>query len=395
MKRLLLPMLFALTSTAAAQDWALVPLGTSVDILAIENTSFPEKIVVGRDGFVAQSSSGRTAWTPIDVGTSLDLLSVHQPSLGQLWVGGEAGVVRRKIGGSWEGRPIPSAEDFTIFTRSSGASWAVGSGGSIYRTTNGGTSWDLSHSAGVALHDGSGFIGSRAYVVGDDGTFLTTPDGGTTWNQYATGTDADLYSFTAGPTGGHLACGEGGTILRTTDSGETWTSIDSGTGATLYALSVSKQNANWMLCVGEGGTVLKSTNAGVDWCFLDTGHDADYHGVEMVTNSEYLVAGVGGLMVRSTTSGGDCLETVHIDDVAHPPALQLSIRPNPLRAGTVIEFTLDGTDARTVRVFDAAGRRVGSYPLTHGRASVSTTRMAPGVYFASAEGATRRFVVSP
>ncbi len=390
---------------AQAQDWTTVPLGTSSDIVAIENTSFSEKWIVGENGYAALSSGGRTVWNQVDVGTTTDLLSVHQPSAGQVWTGAQDGVVRRKIGSNWEGRNIPgTTEDFTLFSRSSGTSWAAGKDGSIYRTTDGGDNWELSYTAGAALRDGSGFIASTAYVVGDEGTILRTTNGGMSWSPLDTGTTADLYAFLeGGQSTGLMAVGEAGTIVRSLDNGATWELLSSGVVADLYALSSSKANTSWLVAVGAGGVIIKSTNGGLDWCRLVAGTNADLFGVEAATNSEYIVTGADGLLLRTTTGGGPCLDPAGIA----PPVLDGNLVlhgpfPHPIRSSSRLELRSDvGQDVR-VDLLDVTGRKLSTLLHEHLGAGevrvigVDGASLTPGVYFvrARADGwATSRSVV--
>lgn len=294
--------LFALP--ALASDWEEIALGTTADLLGL-NSSFAGVYVVGRGGFAALSDFTRTVWTPVNTGTASDLISVHQPSSGQVWVGASGGDVQILISGTWESRDIPSGQNFRLRSRSSGATWAIGSGGSIYSTLNLGQDWALKHTAAVQLHDGSGFVNSLAYFVGDDGTFLRTTNG-VDFIAKDTGTSADLYGAGDGPANWPYAVGAGGTIIRSTDGELTFDLLFSGTTQNLRAFSTSAQNANWMLAAGDDGTLLKSTDAGDSWCSLDTGSSADFNAVAMLTNSEYLVAGDGGVLLRTTTGGGTC-----------------------------------------------------------------------------------------
>jgi photosystem II stability/assembly factor-like uncharacterized protein len=80
--------------------------------------------------------------------------------------------------------------------------------------------------AGSASHVAAGPIG---WAVGDGGTILHTSDGGTTWTAQTSGTTnlLSLVEFTDANTG--WAVGVGGTILHTSNGGTTWTAQTSGT----------------------------------------------------------------------------------------------------------------------------------------------------------------------
>ncbi len=390
---------------ARAQDWTAVPLGTSVDLQAFDK-GFAEHYLVGDGGFVVRSDISQTIWTPVDVGTTADLLAVHQPSFGQVWTGGEAGTVRRLISGVWEGRNIPNAtENFVLFTRSSGTSYAVGTGGSIYRTLDGGTTW-MPQSSGTtnALHDGSGFIESLAYIVGDGGTILKTLNGGVLWVAKPSGTTADLYAYQEVANGAIVVAGEAGTILRSTDLGESWTPVASGTTATLYDVDTSGQSAFHVLAVGEGGTILRSTNAGVAWCPIDSETTADLFAADMIlSTTKWIVAGAGGYCAISTNAGGGCDQT-GVEIVENTAAFRLAGPwPQPITGAAHFECEVDRSQRLRADLIDVSGRRLQA--LLDAQLSAGDRRVIAfdagqfpaGVYFLRVEGAehalTRRIVV--
>ncbi len=104
---------------------------------------------------------------------------------------------------------------------------------------------------------------STVVAVGTSGTILRSSDGGETWTPQTSGTNRDLLavSFVDGNTG--TAVGEGGTIVRTTDGGETWTRQTSGT--TNFLRAVSFVDANTGTAVGDQGIILHTTDGGDTW----------------------------------------------------------------------------------------------------------------------------------
>jgi photosystem II stability/assembly factor-like uncharacterized protein len=389
-----------------AQDWTIIPTGTMADILAVENTAFAEKWIVGTGGFAAQSSLGRTVWTTVSVGTASDLHSVVQPSSGQVWVGAGQGTVRLKSGTEWLNRNIPNgAEDFILFSRNSGGAYAVGGAGGIHRTADGGLNWTAQSSGtSAALHGGSGFISSTAYVVGDAGTILKTTNGGMDWFPLPSGTSSDLHALIEAPATWLTVVGEAGTVLQSTDGGVSWIPRLSGVSATLRAVSRSGQNANWLVAVGLGGTMIRSTDGGVNWCILGTGTGADLFGVEAVTNSEYIVVGAGGLLMRTTNGGGSCYAPSGVTLPVAGAACRLAgPEPNPLSGHGIIELEVARAQEVRAALFDPLGRRVGNIfqGFVEGGAPRSlrldARPWAPGVYFLRLSGetfsASRRIVV--
>ncbi|MDQ6837121.1 MAG: YCF48-related protein [Actinomycetota bacterium] len=99
-----------------------------------------------------------------------------------------------------------------------------------------------------------GATGTFGHAVGDGGVILATVDGGHTWGSQASGTNAGLagVSFPDGSNG--WAVGRGGTIVATTDGGGMWNPQASGTDSDLAAVSFPDANDGW--AVGDGGTIL-------------------------------------------------------------------------------------------------------------------------------------------
>jgi len=125
----------------------------------------------------------------------------------------------------WQ-NPLPQGNElrFVKFINTQTGS-AVGYGGTILRTTNGGTSWTsqtsgtIEHLFGVYFTDVN--VGT---AVGNDGTILKTLNGGTNWNTQTSGTTERLYSVYFPDVNNGTIVGQDGTILRTTNGGANWTS---------------------------------------------------------------------------------------------------------------------------------------------------------------------------
>ncbi|HMB69587.1 MAG TPA: T9SS type A sorting domain-containing protein, partial [bacterium] len=160
---------------------------------------------------------------------------------------------------------------------------------------------------------------------------------------------------------------------------------------------------NLMVAVGNGGTVIRSTDAGSSWCPLNAGTSANLYAVEAVNDTEYLIGGAGGLLLRTTTGGGTC-GAVPAPLVPEAASAVLSGPfPNPLRAGGHFTLAVDREQNVWVDVFDVTGRRMARLldgVMTPGearRVSAAGDRWPAGVYYVRAVGedftASRRFVV--
>lgn len=119
--------------------------------------------------------------------------------------------------------------------------WAVGYGGRVLRTTDGGGTWSLASSTFLTEPGSSELadlyavrfvldstIGDwRGWVTGFDGTLYTSTDAGTSWTPLAVPSGStDLYGLAVQPNGAGLykvwVCGDQGTVLYSTDNGASW-----------------------------------------------------------------------------------------------------------------------------------------------------------------------------
>jgi photosystem II stability/assembly factor-like uncharacterized protein len=159
---------------------------------------------------------------------------------------------------------------------SASTGWAVGDGGKILKTTDGGASWSVQN-AGTSsnLKDVSFVSATQGWAVGADGEIIATSDGGRTWrHQQATTTDpgtgfsvpvsVNLYGvkFVSATKG--VAVGDAQTILLTTNGGTTWQQVFGGssTGA-LYDVCFVNASSGW--AVGTASTILHTTDGGSTW----------------------------------------------------------------------------------------------------------------------------------
>lgn len=385
--------LVALSVTAHASDWSLIPSGTASDLLAIQQGGDITR-VVGRDGYIGVPNATRTAWSPAASPTTNDLYSVLSQSVGQVWVGSELGSVHLYLVTNWNYRGIPNnTENFVLISSSSMAAFAAGSAGSIYYTSDAGNSW-YGQASGTtnALHAGLEGFG-WSWIVGDNGTIVHTRNNGITWITQPSGTTANLYGITrTGST--NIAVGAGGVILRSTDNGDTWQPVPSGTGATLRDVRWSAQDGFTLYAVGDGGTVVKSVDQGQSWCRLETGSTARLNAVIVPGNLEAIAAGDQGVLLRTVNGGGGCL-TTGVEWTGSGAGVACRIAgptPSPVVGRGDFRFAPARDGEVEVSLYDAGGRRVAG--LFHGfvaagesrAATVSAARYPPGVYFLRVRG---------
>lgn len=141
-------------------------------------------------------------------------------------------------GRTWDTVATPGSSPGTAFfpDKSHGWFYTAGMGGSIYRTSDGGATWESAHAA-MPLIDDRVFNPRTLYfrdslhgvAAGDNGVIVSTSDGGDSWNIAGDGFSVEGWryfsdiSFSDDLTGWAIGGSQVGLVARTTDGGQHWT----------------------------------------------------------------------------------------------------------------------------------------------------------------------------
>ncbi len=116
----------------------------------------------------------------------------------------------------------------------------------------------------VAFFDVSFSNTNIGVAVGAGGRIRGTTNGGSTWSARTSGVLTDLKGVSLAPgTNSGWAVGSSNTILRTTDGGAAWTSQPSPVASAFE--DVFAIDAATAVIVGSGGHLLRTTNGGATW----------------------------------------------------------------------------------------------------------------------------------
>ena len=188
--------------------------------------------------------------------------------------------------------------------------WAVGNGGAVLRSLDGGAVWK-SAPLGTRNLYGVAAFGANTVVVGDSGECWASQNSGFSWTQSTIAGGANLRGAVASPAGALVVCGAGGNILASTDGGLTWAPASTGTSADLAAIAFTSATEAW--ACGAGGTLLHSIDGGASWTpstpFGTTRALDDI----ATTGANVLVGGDEAFFATSTNSGASW--TVHDLDI--------------------------------------------------------------------------------
>lgn len=185
--------------------------------------------------------------------------------------------------------------------------WAVGHGGVVLATTDGGANWKLLQTLeerpvllSVLFQDAK-----RGYAVGAYGAAFVTDDGGATWMPMAVGEghDADLHlnHIFATRKGELYLAGETGVAFRSADRGASWKKLDTRVSGSLWG-GLERRDGE-VLLLGMSGKVIVSHDGGEHWDALATGTEQSLTSAMVLPDGGLLVVGAGGVMLRSQGNG--------------------------------------------------------------------------------------------
>ena len=274
-----------------------------------------EGIALGADGSATRTTDGGQTWVTTASQSSYGwrrLQFVPDGSIG--WAISDTGAVYRSSdkGQSWLSPVVQTSAslygvtDFHFIDDQHG--WAVmpyawSGQASIYRSVDGGTSWQA-----VAGTTGYGSLVSLRFAdathgvaVGAAGVAMVTSDAGLSWAPRATGIDRALRRVTFIDVQTALAVGDGGAIVRSVDQGETWTRIDSGSTYGLNDVRFISSKLGW--AVGEFGTVLATRDGGLTWTAQASGMRSNLLGAFFVDEQTGWIVGENGKILATATGG--------------------------------------------------------------------------------------------
>lgn len=108
--------------------------------------------------------------------------------------------------------------------------------------------------------------GEHAIAVGDHGSIYRTENGGQSWQKAESSTSRSLYSVSMADAAVGWAAGQYGTIIRTVDGGRTWAIQPSLEGKeTLHLFGVHAVDADTAWVVGVWGTRILTQDGGMTW----------------------------------------------------------------------------------------------------------------------------------
>jgi photosystem II stability/assembly factor-like uncharacterized protein len=194
--------------------------------------------------------------------------------------------------------------------------WAVGSYGTIIKTTNSGIIWILQDSLTYGhLHDIKFIDEQIGIIVGGinvsgqiESVILKTTDSGMNWFSKSSGTGLNIYAIAFSDFNNSTVVGEFGNIRRTTDGGETWSFQNAYVTSNLYGTFFIDSLKGFIV----GGyplippfdpyTILKTVNAGATWS--KHFYNKRLTDIYFTDSNNGFIAGEQGTILKTTNGGG-------------------------------------------------------------------------------------------
>lgn len=265
-------------------------------------------------------------------------------------------------GGSWEILNLGDASFSEINFIDSSTGWLLcGQNKKVCKTTNGGNSFEeyiISDSTGQLIFTCMKFINSSTGWVAGSGPVYRTTNGGISWNyishiELIGGNVIPVYSmdFINEFTG--YMVGTSGYIYRTTNGGNNWIKSQLAFSF-LSCIKFVNSQTGWTC--GYNGELYKTINSGVNWTKINLDSTSNFR------NMFFLNENLGWILsnenkIFKTTTGGNVFIMNTSSNVPDKFSL-LQNYPNPFNPSTTINFQIPKNNFVSLKVYDINGREI-------------------------------------
>jgi len=268
-------------STNAGATWASIQSGAAGVTHGLDATDAQHAWAAQDAGEIAYTINGGRQWIRatvqgFDVFGQIMAVAFADNSTGwaggnDTFFGGSRGVLSRSSNGGKTWQEQLEISDFTfngLETIDTLTAFAVGGfdftgGGLVLRTTDGGIFWQDVTPVSAGFRDVFFIDTSTGWIVGS--SIYKTSDGGSTWTkQYGdSSSELDAISF-SDPLNG-WATGFNNLVLHTTNGGQTWVQQSVGAPPVTAITGVTAVNSTTAWIAGWNGFVAQTRNGGQSW----------------------------------------------------------------------------------------------------------------------------------
>lgn len=303
-------------------------------MLAVTNAG-QRLVAVGERGIVLLSDNSGKTWRQVITPVQVSLLAVQFVNAKTGWAVGHLGVVLHTIDGgeTWSkqldgiqaadivAKAAETPEEQTaaqrlvndgpdkpflnLFFEDELNGYIIGAYNLIFRTTDGGKSWQswqqhVTNPKGLHLYGLRPAAGSL-FLVGEQGLLFCSTDRGNTFNQIASPYKGSFFGLVASKSGQIVIYGLRGNAFWSGDQGHSWKKIETKLEVTISdGIELSDGS---LVLVSQTGDLLISHNNGQDFQ-LQTGHESQpIAAIAQASDSSLIVAGLRGIKPVSAPDG--------------------------------------------------------------------------------------------
>ncbi len=196
-----------------------------------------------------------------------------------------------------------------VWFRNEHEGFVVGSYGMLLHTDDGGVNWKLvsnrmDNPEAFHLNQIVPAPDGNLYIAGESGFVYRSSDGGESWDSLEPGYPGSFYGLIVVPDGADhyelLVYGLRGNLFSSTDKGDSWTAVESGTPVTLMTGMVLRDGT--VVIAGQAGVILTRPPGQQSFSVAKNPDRRVIAGMAQLENGNILLAGGGG--IREASSAG-------------------------------------------------------------------------------------------
>src|SRR5438552_2939452 len=185
-----------------------------------------------------------------------------------------------------------------VYFSNENTGWVCG-WGKVLKTTNGGTNW-TSYTLGNHSYNSICFTNNNTgFVCGDGGSVYKTTDAGSSWNLIDAGSTNNLMKIRFVNQNIGLIAGFHRTILKTINGGTNWVSVIAN-DTLPDMLGIKMLDVSTYFVTGVGSHIYRTNNGGTSWDTMSFNMVKPLWAPEFINNNTGWVTGCCGMYVKTT-----------------------------------------------------------------------------------------------
>jgi len=378
---------------------------TDSDLKMTAFKDYANGILVGSDGFLAQTSNSGNNWNQINIGINNSINVCKYVNSSIIVAAGSNGIIIRSSNGGANWENVGNFSGYTLggmdFIDSNlgyivGSYFNFGYHSILLKSTNGGNSWVSTLQSSSDLFCSIKFINSSTgFITAEYGNLFKTTNSGNNWSVTAFGTNNSLNSiYFVNNNTGYLGTVNG--LFKTTNQGINWSNIQISVVYYFKVNSIyfSNSNTGYLTGItyheyyGKSGVIFKTINGGYNWYYFSDNNNLPYiqnrgiNSISFLNDTIGFIYGDKGTILK--TSNGGFLP-IRLQNVSYeiPQKFVISQNyPNPFNPQTKIKFNVPSnvkgqTSNVKLIIYDLLGREV---------ATLVNEELKPGTYEADWDG---------